>query len=277
MAQADWNPWRRLLALPNESRTKTLLVAFLVAAVCALLVSGATVLLRPIQAANRAAEEQARIEALVQGIPGMSDLLAQSGGTLSTVVIDLETGRAAQDVTPATLDSRACRHRELDRARRRGGYRRAATTARLRAGLPAARRRGHLACSAAADRSGLRRADRRDPGAARRHEHHRGHRHHRPFRNARPWRPDRGTLLAVELSGHRIARRRGDLRFGVARGDASGALRGGRHHRRHAHRPGHREHGALLAGARRLWPAARAPSSAGSSEPWPSASISGPS
>lgn len=105
MAKADWNPWRRLLALPNESRTKTLLVAFLVASVCALLVSGATVLLRPIQAANRAAEEQARIEALVQGIPGMSDLLAQSGGTLSTVVIDLESGRAAQDVTPATMDS----------------------------------------------------------------------------------------------------------------------------------------------------------------------------
>ena len=105
MAQADWNPWRRLLALPNESRTKTLLIAFLVASVCALLVSGATVLLRPIQTANRAAEEQARIGSLVQGIPGMSDLLAQSGGTLSSVVIDLETGRAAQAVTAATLDS----------------------------------------------------------------------------------------------------------------------------------------------------------------------------
>jgi Na+-transporting NADH:ubiquinone oxidoreductase subunit C len=80
-------------------------MAFLVAAVCALMVSGATVLLRPIQAANRAAEEQARIEALVRGIPGMADLLQQSGGTLSTVVIDLEDGRAAQDVTPATLNA----------------------------------------------------------------------------------------------------------------------------------------------------------------------------
>lgn len=105
MAGRDWNPWRRLLALPNESRIKTVLVAFLVSAVCAALVSVATVVLRPIQAANRAAEEQARIEALVQGIPGMEELLAQSGGSLSTVVVDLETGRAAQDVTPATLDS----------------------------------------------------------------------------------------------------------------------------------------------------------------------------
>lgn len=105
MAGADWNPWRRFLALPNESRTKTLGMAFLVAAVCAVLVSGATVLLRPIQSANRAAEEQARIEALVQGIPGMATLLEQSGGTLSTVVIDLDEGRAAEGVTPETLDA----------------------------------------------------------------------------------------------------------------------------------------------------------------------------
>src|SRR6056297_1610959 len=97
MADTERNPWRRFLALPNESRTKTLVMAFAVAAVCALLVSGATVLLRPVQTANRAAEEQARIEALVRGIPGMGDLLEQSGGTLSTVVIDLDEGRAAQE------------------------------------------------------------------------------------------------------------------------------------------------------------------------------------
>lgn len=105
MAERDWNPWRRLLALPNESRTKTIIIAFLVSSICALLVSGATVLLRPIQTANRAAEEQARIEALVQGIPGMTELLAQSGGTLSTVVIDLAKGRAATDVTAETLEA----------------------------------------------------------------------------------------------------------------------------------------------------------------------------
>lgn len=105
MAEPDWNPWRRLLALPNESRAKTVIVAFLVSAVCAALVSGATVALRPIQAANRAAEEQARIAALVEGIPGMAAILEQSGGTLSTVVINLETGRAADGVTPATLDT----------------------------------------------------------------------------------------------------------------------------------------------------------------------------
>ncbi len=105
MAETDRNPWRRFLVLPNESRTKTLIMAFLVSAVCALMVSGATVLLRPIQAANRAAEEQARIEGLVKGIPGMASLLAKSGGTLSKVVIDLGDARAAQDVTSDTLDA----------------------------------------------------------------------------------------------------------------------------------------------------------------------------
>lgn len=105
MAEHDRNPWRRFLALPNVSRLKTLVVAFLVSAVCAGLVSGATVVLRPIQTANRAAEEQARIEALVRGIPGMAELLSQSGGALSTVVVDLRSGRAARDVSPATLDT----------------------------------------------------------------------------------------------------------------------------------------------------------------------------
>ena len=103
---ADLNPvthWRRLLALPNESRAKTLFMAFIVSTVCALMVSGATVILRPIQTANRAAEQQARLEALISGIPGMSELLAVEGSSLSTVVVDLDRGAAAEGVTPETL------------------------------------------------------------------------------------------------------------------------------------------------------------------------------
>ncbi|MDO5641294.1 MAG: Na+-translocating NADH-quinone reductase subunit C [Paracoccus sp. (in: a-proteobacteria)] len=103
---AEMNPitlWRRMLALPNDSRAKTLAVALIVSVVCALMVSGATVLLRPIQAANRAAEQEARLEALIAGIPGMSTLLETEGGTLSTVIVDLGSGAAAADVTPATL------------------------------------------------------------------------------------------------------------------------------------------------------------------------------
>lgn len=104
---ADLNPfslWRRFLALPNENRFKTVAVAFLVSAICAALVSGATVILRPIQTANRAAEQQARLEALVAGIPGMAALLQQSGGTLSAAVIDLGRGRAVAGIAPSDLE-----------------------------------------------------------------------------------------------------------------------------------------------------------------------------
>lgn len=106
---ADYNPlslWRRFLMLPNENRAKTLAVAFLVSAVCAVLVTAATVVLRPIQAENRAAEQQARLEALIAAVPGLSDLVAEAGGdALSTVIVDLDAGRAARDVTPETLQA----------------------------------------------------------------------------------------------------------------------------------------------------------------------------
>lgn len=98
--------WRRFLNTPNDNRAKTLAVAFLVSATCALLVTAATVMLRPIQAENRAAEQQARLEALIAAVPGMSDLIAASGGdALSTVVIDLDRGAAATDITPETLEA----------------------------------------------------------------------------------------------------------------------------------------------------------------------------
>lgn len=105
----EFNPivlWRRFLTLPNDSRAKTLVVAFLVSAVCAVLVTVVTVTLRPIQAENRAAEQQARLEALVAAVPGISDLIAASGGeTLSTVVIDLDAGASATGVNPETLEA----------------------------------------------------------------------------------------------------------------------------------------------------------------------------
>lgn len=106
---ADLSPlsaWRRFQALPLESRPKTLLAAFAVSAACALLVTGATVLLRPIQQANRAAEQAMRLEALVASIPGMDEIMAEAGGdALSAVVVNLAEGRAARDVTPATIET----------------------------------------------------------------------------------------------------------------------------------------------------------------------------
>jgi Na+-transporting NADH:ubiquinone oxidoreductase subunit C len=104
---ADTSPlslWRRFLALPLESRPKTLAVAFAVSAACAVLVTGATVILRPIQQANRAAEQQMRLEALVSAIPGMDEIMEEAGGdALSAVVVNLAEGRAAKEITPETI------------------------------------------------------------------------------------------------------------------------------------------------------------------------------
>lgn len=97
------SPWKRFLALPIDSRPKTLVVAFLVSAISALLVTGATVVLRPIQKANRAAEQQLRLEALISAIPGMSEVLAEAGdGALSTVVVNLKKA-AATEIAPEEL------------------------------------------------------------------------------------------------------------------------------------------------------------------------------
>ena len=107
---ADWNPfalWRQLLALPNESRTKTIAIALLVSAVSAIVVAGTAVTLRPLQEANRAAERQARLDAMIAALPGMADLLEASGADrLETVIVDLQTGKVAEGLDPAHFDAR---------------------------------------------------------------------------------------------------------------------------------------------------------------------------
>lgn len=108
---ADWTPlalWQRLLALPNESRVKTVAVAVLVSAVSAVVVAGTAVTLRPLQEANRAAERQARLDAMIAELPGMADIVTASGAdSLETVIVDLRSGTVAEDLDPAGFDLRA--------------------------------------------------------------------------------------------------------------------------------------------------------------------------
>ena len=108
---ADANPltlWRRFLALPNDSRPKTLLVALLVALVCATAVSVTAVLLKPVREANLGRERQARLVQMVADVPGLADILRGTGAnTLETVVIDLDAGTIAPGIDPASFDARA--------------------------------------------------------------------------------------------------------------------------------------------------------------------------
>jgi Na+-transporting NADH:ubiquinone oxidoreductase subunit C len=108
---ADWTPlalWRRLLALPNESGAKTVAVAVLVSAISAVVVAGTAVTLRPLQEANRAAERQARLDAMIAELPGMADILTAAGAdSLETVIVDLRTGAVAEGLDPEEFDLRA--------------------------------------------------------------------------------------------------------------------------------------------------------------------------
>lgn len=102
---SDLNPlslWRRLLAAPNESRGKMLVMAFLVSGLSALAVSTAAVLLGPRLDANRGAERQARLEAMLTELPALAALLQGADG-LDIIVADLTTGGAA-DVDPDAFD-----------------------------------------------------------------------------------------------------------------------------------------------------------------------------
>ncbi|MFN3169838.1 MAG: NADH:ubiquinone reductase (Na(+)-transporting) subunit C [Hyphomicrobiales bacterium] len=99
------NPVGALFARPNDDTTKTVTIAVLVAFVCAILVSTASVLLDPIQQAQIEAEQAARMEAMLDTLPGMREFMEEAGVTaLETRIVDLQTGRFAPDIDPATYD-----------------------------------------------------------------------------------------------------------------------------------------------------------------------------
>jgi Na+-transporting NADH:ubiquinone oxidoreductase subunit C len=108
---ADLNPfawWRRFLALPNDSRIKTLGVALLVALVSAAAVSVTAVLLKPQQLANLERQRQARMEEMIATLPGMTDILREAGAdTLESRLVDLSTGSFTTTVDAADYDQRA--------------------------------------------------------------------------------------------------------------------------------------------------------------------------
>ena len=115
---SDLNPigwWRRLLALPNDSLIKTLVVAFLVVFTASILVSVAAVSLRPFHLANLVNERQARMTAMIATLPGMEDILTGAGvDNMEVHIVDLASGDLTTDIDPATYDQReAARDPEL--------------------------------------------------------------------------------------------------------------------------------------------------------------------
>lgn len=108
---ADFNPlnwWRRLLAMPNTGFGKTLAVAVMVSLVCGIVVSVTSVALKPMQQANLEAARRASMSQLLAALPGMEELLLESGAdSFAPALVDLSTGTIAADMDPATYDQRA--------------------------------------------------------------------------------------------------------------------------------------------------------------------------
>ncbi len=108
---AGLNPfawWRRFLALPNDSSTKTFVVAFLVASISAVAVAVTAVSLKPRQMANVEQERQQRMAEMLASVPGLVDVLGEvDADTLESRIVDLTAGAYADDVDPASFDVQA--------------------------------------------------------------------------------------------------------------------------------------------------------------------------
>ncbi len=87
---------------------KTLGIAFMVAFCAALLVSTASVLLKPLQDAHIERARQAQLDRMLDTLPGLRDLMLEAGvDALQTRMVDLETGTFTTAVDPDTFDPRA--------------------------------------------------------------------------------------------------------------------------------------------------------------------------
>ena len=97
--------WRQFLARPNEDRVKVFGVAFLVALCSAVLVSIASVTLKPLQQAHLEAEQAARMAAMLDRLPGLRDVMAELGvDALDTRLVDLESGAFVSGLDTEAFD-----------------------------------------------------------------------------------------------------------------------------------------------------------------------------
>ena len=95
-----------VLALPNDSRKKTFIAAFVLCLICSIAVSSAAVLLKPVQDKNKQLDKQRNIVAIADlAKEGMS--VNEAFQQVEAKVVDLQTGDYVDDIDPATFDARA--------------------------------------------------------------------------------------------------------------------------------------------------------------------------
>lgn len=95
-----------ILALPNDSKKKTIVVALATCLVCSVLVSVAAVALKPMQEANKAFDKKRnilQIAGLMEEGKSVNELFKQ----IEPRVVDVATGEYVTDVDATTYDQRA--------------------------------------------------------------------------------------------------------------------------------------------------------------------------
>ena len=95
-----------ILALPNDSKKKTYIVAFVLCLICSIAVSSAAVMLKPVQDKNKQLDKQRNIVAIGNlAQEGMS--VAQAFAQVEAKVVDLQTGEYVDGIDAKTFDARA--------------------------------------------------------------------------------------------------------------------------------------------------------------------------
>ena len=94
-----------ILALPNDSKKKTLVVALALSLVCSMLVSVSAVVLRPFQIANATIDRQRNILAAADLLDENTDI-AEAFSRIEARVVDLESGEFTDDVDAESFDQR---------------------------------------------------------------------------------------------------------------------------------------------------------------------------
>ncbi len=95
-----------VLALPNDSRKKTYIVAFVLCLICSVAVSSAAVLLKPVQDKNKQLDKQQNIVAIA-GLAQEGVSVNEAFKQVEAKVIDLQTGEYVDNIDPKTFDARA--------------------------------------------------------------------------------------------------------------------------------------------------------------------------
>ena len=95
-----------VLALPNDSRKKTYIVAFVLCLICSIAVSTAAVMLKPVQDKNKQFDKQRNIVAIA-GLAQEGVSVDEAFKQVEAKVVDLQTGEYVDNIDPKTFDARA--------------------------------------------------------------------------------------------------------------------------------------------------------------------------